>query len=135
VDEIESLKQLKARYFRLMDTQDWDALAQLFTDDVTIDVSDDGAGVRVGVAEHMTKLRRLLAGAVSCHHGHTPEIEITSSSTARGIWAMEDRIWWPVGRTPQFLHGFGHYHETYVKVDGEWRIRTLTLTRLHRELS
>jgi hypothetical protein len=28
------------------------------------------------------------------------------------------------------MHGWGHYHETYVKGDGGWRIQTLTLTRL-----
>ena len=31
--EIEQIKQLKARYFRLMDTKDWDAWRELFTDD------------------------------------------------------------------------------------------------------
>jgi hypothetical protein len=28
------------------------------------------------------------------------------------------------------MHGYGHYHETYEKVDGRWRIKTITLTRL-----
>jgi hypothetical protein len=28
------------------------------------------------------------------------------------------------------FRGFGHYHETYRKVSGEWRIATLRLTRL-----
>ena len=31
--DIEQIKQLKARYFRLLDTKDWDAFAELFTDD------------------------------------------------------------------------------------------------------
>ncbi|WP_063130621.1 nuclear transport factor 2 family protein [Nocardia fusca] len=31
------------------------------------------------------------------------------------------------------LFGFGHYHETYAKIDGEWRIRTQRLTRLHTD--
>ena len=33
------------------------------------------------------------------------------------------------------LEGYGHYHETYAKVDGEWRIASSTLTRLHMDLS
>ena len=28
------------------------------------------------------------------------------------------------------MRGFGHYRETYRKVDGQWRIATLDLTRL-----
>ena len=30
------------------------------------------------------------------------------------------------------MHGFGHYHETYEKSAGAWRIKTMTITRLHR---
>jgi hypothetical protein len=29
MDDVESIKQLKARYFRLMDTKDWDAFEEL----------------------------------------------------------------------------------------------------------
>ena len=52
------------------------------------------------------------------HHGHMPEIELTSDTTATGIWAMEDHLWWPEGSALQHLHGYGHYHETYVKLAG-----------------
>ena len=33
-DSIEAIKQLKARYFRLMYTKQWDAYRQVFTDDL-----------------------------------------------------------------------------------------------------
>ena len=39
---------------------------------------------------------------------------------------------WPNGTR---LEGYGHYHETYAKVDGEWRIASSTLTRLHMDFS
>jgi hypothetical protein len=29
--------------------------------------------------------------------------------------------------------GYGHYHEEYRKVEGDWRIARLRLTRLHVE--
>jgi len=67
---------------------------------------------------------------VTVHHGHMSEIEVTSPTTATGIWAMEDKLRWPSGASLGEMHGYGHYHETYVKVDGAWRIKTLTLTRL-----
>ena len=28
------------------------------------------------------------------------------------------------------MHGYGHYHETYEKLDGRWLIKTIALTRL-----
>jgi hypothetical protein len=28
------------------------------------------------------------------------------------------------------LHGYGHYHETYENLNGEWRIKSLRLDRL-----
>ena len=35
MDDIEAIKQLKARYFRTMDTKDWAGMREVFADDVT----------------------------------------------------------------------------------------------------
>lgn len=130
--QIEAITQLKARYFRLMDTKDWDGLAQVFTDDVVIDVSGEGGGVTTGVAEYLPFLRENIEHVTTVHHGHMPEIELTSPTTATGIWAMEDELWWPEGSPITHMHGYGHYHETYERTADGWRIKTLTLTRLQR---
>ena len=130
--EIEAIKQLKARYFRLMDTKDWDGLARVFTDDVVIDVSGEGGGVTTGVADYLPFLRENIEHVTTVHHGHMPEIELTSPTTARGVWAMEDELWWPEGSPITHMHGYGHYHETYERTADGWRIKTLTLTRLQR---
>ncbi len=45
---------------------------------------------------------------------------------------MEDMLRWPDGTE---LHGYGHYHEVYAKVDGAWRIRSSTLTRLRMDFT
>ena len=71
-----------------------------------------------------------IGDVVTVHHGHMPEIELTSPTTATGVWAMEDMLRWPDGTE---MHGYGHYHETYVKVDGAWRIASCTLTRLRAD--
>jgi len=60
-----------------------------------------------------------------------------SPIAATGIWAMQDVVVWPEGvarplPTVHSLTGFGHYHETYSLVAGEWRIASLKLTRLQR---
>ena len=132
VDDVEAIKQLKARYFRTMDTKDWDAMRHVFTDDVVMDTTESGGNVMDGADECMAFLRHVIGDAITVHHGHTPEIELTTPTTATGIWAMEDMLRWPDGRE---LHGYGHYEETYEKADGVWRIKTLKLTRLRVDLT
>jgi uncharacterized protein (TIGR02246 family) len=132
MDDLEAIKQLKARYCRTLDTKDWDAMRRVFADDVVVDTTGSGGGVVAGADAFMDFLRNALAGHVSVHHCHTPEITLTSPSGATGIWAMEDRIQWADGGE---LIGFGHYHETYEKTDGVWRIKTSTLTRLRMDIT
>lgn len=131
-EEIEAIKQLKARYFRLMDTKDWEGLAAVFTDDVLVDMTGEGGVVTQGAHEFVRVPREHIEEVTTVHHGHTPEVEITSATTANGVWAMEDRLWWSPGGPFRHLHGFGHYHETYEKTADGWRIKAMTLTRLHR---
>ena len=132
MDDIEAIKQLKARYFRTMDTKDWEGMRQVFTDDVVVNTTDSGGGVVAGADAFVGFLQETLAGAVTVHQGHMPEITLTSSATATGIWALHDTIVWPDGTR---LQGDGHYHETYELVGGEWRIASSTLTRLHMDLT
>ena len=133
-DGIEAIKQLKARYFRFLDTKEWAALEQLFIDDATVDMRTEGGKETRTAAAFIETLKSNLEGVTTVHHGHTPEIELTSPTTATGIWAMEDELWWPEGAPLRHMHGFGHYHETYRSVDGGWRIAGMALTRLHRHL-
>lgn len=129
---IEEIRNLKARYFRCVDTRDWEGFKAVFTDDAIFDVSEDIPGcVLVGPAAIAEFVTAALAGCVTVHHGHCPEIEIASDVAATGIWAMEDMLRWGEGspRPGETLHGYGHYFETYEKSGDRWRIKA---TRLHR---
>jgi hypothetical protein len=127
--EIESLKQLKARYCRLLDTKDWTAWRGLFTDDFLSDTSEAGGKVIEGADEFVAFLRKTLGkpSQVTAHQVHAPELELTSETTARGVWALEDVVRMAPGLN---MRGYGHYHETYVKGDGQWKIKSSKLTRL-----
>ncbi len=61
-----------------------------------------------------------------------PEIELTGELTATGIWSLEDYNIYADGSQS---HGWGHYLETYVKIDGRWAIRTMALSYLRMERS
>lgn len=129
--DIEEIRRLKARYFRTMDTKEWDEMREVFTDDVTIDTTESGGDVITGADAFISFVSDALGDAVTIHHGHMPEIDITSDTTASGVWALNDIIIWPNGMR---LDGYGHYHETYEKSDGRWRIKSSRLTRLHLDL-
>ena len=135
LEAIEAIKRLKARYFRCLDTKDWDGFAAVFAPDLVADVSADSGRVVEGADEFVASVRKAVGDVETVHHGHMPEIEITSDTTASGIWAMEDLLRFPDGAPVATLHGFGHYEETYRLVDGEWKIATLRLTRLRRDLT
>jgi hypothetical protein len=116
---IEEIRRLKARYFRYVDTKDWAAFKTIFTPDAHFDISEDlPDGVLLGPDSIVEAARIPLSGVVSVHHGHCPEIDITSDTTATGIWAMEDKLRWSENSEfpNQTLHGYGHYFEGYEKV-------------------
>jgi hypothetical protein len=131
VDDVEEIRKLKARYFRSLDTKDWDGMRQVLAGDVVVDTTDSGGGVYEGADEFIEFLVEALADTVTVHQGHMPEIDLTSAATAVGIWALNDIVLWANGMR---LDGYGHYHETYEKGPEGWRIKTSTLTRLHADL-
>ena len=134
---IEEIKQLKARYFRFVDTKDWQGFEELFTEDAVLDIRDDIPDcVVTGAAEIVNTVSSNLVDVTSVHHGHCPEIEISSDNSATGIWAMEDKLRWSEDSTAQLknLHGYGHYLETYARVNDNWRIKTLKLKRLRVDI-
>jgi SnoaL-like domain len=128
--EIEAIKALKARYCRLLDTKDWQGWRAVFADDFRSDTAEAGGKVIVGADEFVAFVRRTLEKQPTVHQVHAPEIEVTSSTTARGIWALNDVVRLAPGLN---LDGYGHYHETYEKIDGQWRIKTSKLTRLRTD--
>jgi uncharacterized protein (TIGR02246 family) len=131
LEDVEAIKQLKARYFRLMDTKQWDAWADVFTEDATVTASPDPDETFRGRAEIVRKVSAALRDGTTVHHGHMPEIALTGPDTATGIWAMYDYV-----DLPQLvLHGWGHYHEEYARQEGRWRIRRLRLTRLRLDIT
>jgi hypothetical protein len=121
--DIEQIKQLKARYFRFIDTKNWEAFRDLFTDDCVHHLPQESPVPSMTNEAYFAQNEALLTPGVTTHHGHMPEITLLSDTEAEGIWAMFDyvQIDPPSGRVS--IMGYGHYVETYRKGDdGRWRI-------------
>jgi hypothetical protein len=123
--------ELKARYCRLLDTKQWDEWAQLFTEDYVLDVSEAGGGPPIeGRDAAMASVFDSIGQAVTAHQVHFPEITINGDE-ALAVFPMQDRVLFGAGKYS--LTGYGHYHDNLVRVDGEWKIAKLKLTRLHTD--
>jgi hypothetical protein len=151
---IEDIRRLKAAYFRLADKIDpfgkpypagsdepIDLFVGLFTENGVMDIRGAIPGATdsdLFLATGRDAIRALLtsgngAPARSCHHGYTHEIDILSPTTATGLWAMESRDQFDESRPVTKTHSFGHYAETYDRVDGSWKISRLTVTKFWSE--
>ena len=153
---IEAIKQVKSRYANSADQHDWEQFASVFTPDAVFDESDFpkplkpftnervpeavssylesmGSGVewpiigREAILAQHVGLRRDHA---MIHHLLNPDIDVTSESTAVATFRFESHHWFPGGGPVQYMHNFGAYHETYVRLDdGRWYIKTMKLER------
>jgi hypothetical protein len=135
----EQVRQLKARFFRCIDTKAFDELRAVFTPDAIFDAAqrlrDPKTGLPPGIyaTPAIEGLGQIIVGleasfreAQSVHHGHSPEIKILSEFEAKAIWPMEDLV---LTDTLNF-RGYGHYLDRYEKLDDGWRIKTSKLVRL-----
>ena len=84
------------------------------------------------------KIMEFLTGALgrssmlTAHHGHHPEIELTSETTATGVWALWDTVIdTQHGIT---IRGAAFYRDEYVKVDGAWKFRSTGYERTYEEM-
>ena len=130
---IESIKQLKARYCRYLDAKDWATWRSIFTDDFVSDTAEAGGRLITGADDFVAFTRNNIGrrSQATAHQVHAPEIELTSATTAHGVWALQDVVRFGPGVT---LVGYGHYHETYENIAGKWLIKSSKLTRLREDI-
>jgi uncharacterized protein (TIGR02246 family) len=125
LEDYVAITAVKARYCRFLDTKDWDAYADLFTEDFVLDSVPGQEPIR-GRDAAMKSIRSFVGPAQTAHQVHSPEIDVNGDEAAV-IWAMQDRVIGAVGIDEAAHTGFGHYYERYVRQGGRWRIASLKL--------
>lgn len=154
---IEAIKQVKSRYAYTSDRHLWDEFVALFAPDGSLDESDFPSPLqpfgKEPVSEEISSFLRSSAGSevswpvvgreailaqhvgvsaehMMVHHLMNPQVELTSDTTATAQFQFESHHWFPQGLPVQYMHNFGAYHETYVRLDDDrWYIQTLRLER------
>ena len=131
--EIEAIKQLKYRYMRGIDEKLWDQIEECFVPDATCAYSggkyafEGRDAIMKFLTESMDRPTFL-----SSHRIHQPEIELTSATTATGIWALDDYV---IDEQHGItIHGGAFYRDRYVKRDGPWKIQHTGYTRTFEQM-
>lgn len=121
--DLEAIKVLKHSYIRCMTLSLWDEFESLLVEDIEASYSD-GKYVfddRATLLAFLRKSHDLQESSVVAYwHVTMPEIELTSTTTARGRWAMYH--WYLHKPANDQQEMFAWYEDEYVKRDGRWLI-------------
>lgn len=134
--DINDIKDLKSRYFRALDTKNWDALEATLSPDVSTSYSN-GKLVFHGPKEVTDYFKEVMpATEITLHQGHNPEITIESETVAWGKWYLQDILIFTEGNpyAGTQIQGSAIYTDKYVKVDGQWLIQETGYLRVYEEM-
>ena len=130
---LDEICRLKYRYLRCLDQKLWDDIADCFTAAAIAEYS--AGGYRFEGRDAIVGFLREAMGSeqfLSSHRCHHPEIDFTSSTTATGIWALEDTV--VHGEHNLTIQGAAFYTDEYVRTDDGWRITRTGYRRTYEEI-
>ncbi|NQV65632.1 MAG: nuclear transport factor 2 family protein [SAR86 cluster bacterium] len=130
---IELIKQLKARYFRFLDTGDFAGLQTVFTEDAKAHFKggDYEFNLEGWPALHKFYVRSITPTKFGMHHGHHPEISVDGDH-ATGIWYLQDVFYNLDDNTT--LSGTALYDDQYLLTADGWKISYSGYRRLFEEI-
>lgn len=130
---MDDIRTLMARRVRCLDSKDWAGFAACYTSDAISHsfVSDDQPDAQVVGAQAIAeRVKTALDGVTTVHQVHAPEIEIHSDDSATGVWPLHDVLSREHEGRRHWMRGYGHYRQSYRRVDDQWLIAEHWLTRL-----
>jgi len=131
LEDIEAIRRLRHKYFRCLDGKLWDEIAECFTEDVRTSYFN-GEIKTNGRGELLNFFKTGLTDALlAMHHGHHPEIEITSESTAKGMWCLYNYLIDKEHNRGQRVGGI--YQDEYVRQNGQWKMKSIVCNQLFQE--
>lgn len=139
---IDEIRQLKAKYWRGVDSHDDELMRSILAEDCVLDFMGCCTDPTTGV-DHLPAMNMVMTGRdswhtgnlegpgiITVHQGHQSEITITSENSATGFWHFTDRFFMPEGSPFARLVGYGNYHETYEKDAEGWKLKTTRVERI-----
>lgn len=114
----EKIKELTYEYGLAIEAQDEERMANLFTEDGSVDFSSLGRGVITG----KPALREFYRGTwlLRVKPFFTNHVIRIDGNTATGVCSLENRA----TRGDQSLIGAGRLYDEYEKIDSEWKFKS-----------
>jgi len=116
LEDLEAIRALSAEYCRLLDSGDWTGLARLFT--------SDGEFIGLDRAQGHEALERFFAelagGGLTAFWHYITNLEIDLDGDQARV---RSALWQPCVQDGVPHVAAGHYVDTVVRVDGQWRYR------------
>lgn len=120
---IEEIKQIKHRYWRILDQFLSDEIGEVFSENAVCDFGPYGKlEGRENIAEFFRE-KVFLDYEMAVHAGHNAEIELTTETTAKAHWLYEVYQLYTNPKTGIWLTGY--MNDEYVLEDGAWKISYL----------
>ena len=134
LEDIDTIKQLKARYLNACDRQYPEAVRACFAEgEVIIDMSYFGrCENRDEFVEGIFVPRGCHEYVLDMHHCSNPEITVGDDSSATGVWGLNYRNINTRNQTLTLLSAM--YHDEYRKIDETWLV-SCSRTEYHTVLS
>lgn len=141
--EYEQIKRLKYRYMRALDTHDWDLMETLFVPDGRTWLGNGKYAFEGWPAIRDFYRQIVNDNFVGSHIAIHPEISLRGPDIASAIWRFEDTVHFlaPIAATKldgltggEELQGAGYYYDDYIKIAGEWRIKSTGYVRLYERI-
>lgn len=136
LEDIEAIKSLQAKYWRCLDTKEWDEMGECFPPKfhtflnngrVVYDHYEGDDGLRKYYEDNMPA-----EAMISQHNGHTPEIVVAEDGkTAHAKWYLHDFL--IIHPTNYNVRGTAIYDIDYGKFDGVWLITDIGYQRIYEE--
>ena len=115
--DVESIEELKAKYWRCIDNKLWDEVTECFAEDAVIDFPNGVFRGRQAIAQ---SFKETLSHGPVAHEGRSLGIEITGDTTAKAGWQADVSMTDP--RTNASLRLRTSYEDEYVKQGDRWLI-------------
>jgi len=126
LEDVESIKKLKARYTLAVDARDTEGVVSLFTADA---VWDGGSFGRYEGADAIRAFFRAVPEQLSffVHYVSNPLIEV-DGNRATGSWYLLEPCTFAKG--DRAVWGSARYDERYRRVGGDWKFEEMRLVSL-----
>lgn len=127
----DAIRELKSRYFRLMDEQDWSGLREILAPDLhfshpTIGTFASADETIAAIAERVREVRTM-------HQGHDPEVTIDGNA-AEGMWSLQSFVFSPTDPTLQITR-YARYADRFRHNGAGWVISRIRFTYVYDPLA